>query len=208
MAKQTNNTASAVVPFLFEGDGLVRVVIHDGKPWFVAADVCRAIGIKQATRAVESLDDDEKWVTSTHPFFAEKALWLICEGGLYTLILRSRAATTPGTVQHRFRKWVTAEVLPSIRKTGGYRSPPRQGLSAEERAARWDHKIALDAQRMQVNRMHAATRALDAVRRASGARAAALAAPQIYAALGIYIDPDASDTLAQGELPLDETTVH
>ena len=78
----------------------------------MATDVCRAIGIKQATRAVESLDDDEKGMSSTHTPGGFRSLLIVSEGGLYTLILRSRAATTPGTVQHRFRKWVTSEVLP------------------------------------------------------------------------------------------------
>jgi len=185
--------------------GLVRTVQRDDEPWFAATDVCRALGIKQATRAVEALDNDEKGVSSVWTPGGVQELWTISESGLYILILRSRAATTPGTVQHRFRKWITAEVLPALRKTGGYRAPPRQqGLSEEERAER----SALAARRMRVNEVHAATRSLEALRRASGSRAAALAAPQIYAALGVNIDPDASDTLAQGELPLDNDTVH
>jgi prophage antirepressor-like protein len=53
---------------------------------------------------------------------------IVSESGLYTLILRSRTATTPGTVQHRFRRWVTSEVLPAIRKTGTY-------VGAESRVA-------------------------------------------------------------------------
>ena len=49
--------------------------------------------------------------------------WVVSESGLYTIILRSRAATTPGTLPHRFRRWITGEVLPSIRRTGSYSRP-------------------------------------------------------------------------------------
>ena len=56
----------SVIPFLFEGEVTVRVIDRAGAPWFVAADVCRAVGIKQAGRAVSALDDDEKGVISIH----------------------------------------------------------------------------------------------------------------------------------------------
>ena len=107
-------------PFLFEEEHLIRVVDRDGDPWFIAKDVCAVLGVKNASQALENLDHDEKGVCSTYtPGGAQEAL-MVSEGGLYTLILRSRLATTPGTIQHRFRKWVTGEVLPSIRKTGTY----------------------------------------------------------------------------------------
>jgi prophage antirepressor-like protein len=112
-----------IVPFLFEGECLVRVVERDSDPWFVAADVCRAIGISNVSDAAERLDEDEKGIASTDTLRGQQEMLIISEGGLYTLILRSRQATTPGTVQHRFRKWVTGEVLPAIRKTGKYEAP-------------------------------------------------------------------------------------
>lgn len=199
MANQTDNTSSSVVPFLFDGDGLVRVVKCDGASWFVAADLARVLGFRDASNAVRNLDDDEKGTLNQSTPGGVQEHLIVSESGLYALILRSRKPAA-----RRFRKWVTGEVLPAIRKTGGYRSPGRQGLSPEERAER----SALASRRMRVNEVHAATRSLEALRRASGSRAAALAAPQIYAALGVNIDPDASDTLAQGELPLDNNTVH
>jgi prophage antirepressor-like protein len=109
-----------LVPFLFEGEGLVRVVIRDGQPWFVAADVCKVLGIKNSRDAIEKLDHDEKGVASTDTLGGQQEVQIVSEGGLYTLVLRSRDATKPGTVPHRFRKWVTAEVLPAIRQTGSY----------------------------------------------------------------------------------------
>lgn len=94
----------------------VRVVIRDGEPWFVAADVCAALGIRNSRDAVEPLDDDEKGVGSTDTLGGKQRLSLVSEGGLYTIILRCRAATTRGTIAHRFRRWVTGELLPAIRK--------------------------------------------------------------------------------------------
>jgi len=113
---------NTVTPFLFEEEHLIRAVDRGGDPWFIAKDVCAVLGIKNYRDAVEKLDADEKGVASTDTLGGVQDQIIISEGGLYTLILRSRLATTPGTVQHRFRKWLTGEVLPSIRKTGSYSS--------------------------------------------------------------------------------------
>lgn len=115
-----NPNARSLTPFLFEGECLVRVITVADAPWFVATDVCKALGLANTSKAVEALDDDEKGLTSSYTPGGSQELLTISESGLYTLILRSRQATTPGSVQHRFRKWVTAEVLPAIRKTGRY----------------------------------------------------------------------------------------
>lgn len=112
-----------IVPFLFEGEAMVRVVERDGSPWFVAADVCRALGLGNATMAVKPLDEDEKGLSSTETPSGVQEMIVVSESGLYTLILRSRDATKPGTVAHRFRKWVTGEVLPALRQAGRYEAP-------------------------------------------------------------------------------------
>ncbi|ORT72057.1 BRO-N domain-containing protein [Citrobacter werkmanii] len=106
--------------FNFESDCQVRAIIIDGAPWFVAMDVCRAIGIANHRDAVRKLDSDEKGVGSTDTLGGEQEATIISESGLYTLILRCRDAVTPGTIPYRFRKWVTSEVLPQIRRTGSY----------------------------------------------------------------------------------------
>lgn len=111
-------TDRKVTPFLFEGEVTVRVIDRAGAPWFVAADVCREVGIKQAGRAVSALDDDEKGMISIHTLGGEQTVLAVTEGGLYTLLIRSRQATTPGSLAHRFRRWVTGEVLPAMRHTG------------------------------------------------------------------------------------------
>lgn len=110
-----------VIPFDFDG-AAVRAVIRDGDPWFVAADVCRALGVQNVTQVVDRLDEDERAMFFIAPTAPQA--WIISEGGLYTLVLRSHGATTPGSVAHRFRKWVTAEVLPALRRTGRYEAAP------------------------------------------------------------------------------------
>ena len=76
-------------------------------------------------------NDDEKGVGSTDTLGGEQESVIISESGLYTLILRCRDAVTPGTIPYRFRKWVTSEVLPQIRKTGRY---VREELSPADKA--------------------------------------------------------------------------
>ncbi|WP_417794723.1 Bro-N domain-containing protein [Terasakiella pusilla] len=109
-------STAQVIPFDFEKHP-VRVVIIDNDPWFVASDACAALGIANTTQAVQALDDDER---SMFKIGRQGEANIINESGLYTLILRTRNATKQGTPQHRFRKWVTSEVLPSIRKNGAY----------------------------------------------------------------------------------------
>ena len=93
----------------------VRVIRKDGDPWFVASDVCAALTIADASMAVARLDDDEKGTSSVGTLGGEQAMMIISESGLYSLILTSRKSAAK-----RFKKWVTSEVLPSIRKTGSY----------------------------------------------------------------------------------------
>lgn len=123
------NTKPSV--FSFESNSNIRAVNIDGNPWFVSSDVCKAIGIKHTASAMRALDDDEKGVHSMHTPGGQQDFTIISESGLYTLILRCRDAVTPGTIPYRFRKWVTSEVLPQIRKTGRY---VREELSPTDKA--------------------------------------------------------------------------
>lgn len=108
----------------------IRVIAVNNEPWFVAKDVCNAIGLSNSRMALLALDEDEKGVSSTYTLGGEQDLAIVSESGMYTLILRCRDAVKKGSVPHRFRKWVTAEVLPQIRKTGRYqvseRSQPKE----------------------------------------------------------------------------------
>lgn len=120
MNNSTTTHEGQVIPFRFESHP-IRVTVIDGDPWFVANDVCRALGLSNSRKALAALDPDEKGVTSSYTLGGQQEMATISESGLYILILRSRNATKLGTPQHRFRKWVTAEVLPAIRKHGHYR---------------------------------------------------------------------------------------
>ncbi|MDP0162952.1 Bro-N domain-containing protein [Glaesserella parasuis] len=98
----------------------IRVIAVNNEPWFVAKDVCEAVNISNYRDAIERLDEDEKGVALTDTLGGQQEMNIISESGMYTLILRCRDAVKKGSVPHRFRKWVTAEVLPQIRKTGQY----------------------------------------------------------------------------------------
>ena len=97
----------------------MRTVLKDGEPWFVAADVCRALEIGDTHKAVERLDDDEKGRSLIPTLGGEQELLIVNEPGLYTLVLGSRKPEA-----RAFKRWITHEVIPSIRKHGGYLTPP------------------------------------------------------------------------------------
>jgi prophage antirepressor-like protein len=135
---------SHLIPFLFENDTTVRITDRSGNPWFIAADVCRPIGIKNHRDAVEKLDEDEKGVAISDTLGGPQELLIVSESGLYSLVLRSHAAITPGTKAHRFRKWVTAELIPSIRKTGQYAIEANHPQSLPgEKALTWPEKCRI-----------------------------------------------------------------
>lgn len=109
----------------------VRVVDVEGEPWFVAADVCRVLDLGNPTEAVRALEDDEK-ITLSNSEGNPRAgiphsLNVISESGLYSLVFRSRKEEAKS-----FRRWVTKEVLPAIRKTGRYAMPMAKTPETEE----------------------------------------------------------------------------
>ncbi|MBR1806192.1 MAG: phage antirepressor [Selenomonadaceae bacterium] len=105
---------------IFNNDefGQVRIVEIDGEPWFVAADVCRVLEIGNPSQALTRLDDDEKGIISINTRGGEQPMCVVNESGLYALVLKSRKPDAK-----RFRKWLTSEVVPSIRKNGIYLNP-------------------------------------------------------------------------------------
>ncbi|OVZ98992.1 hypothetical protein CBW53_03025 [Yersinia frederiksenii] len=114
-----------ITPFAFENHK-IRSTLINGSPWFVAQDICNVLSIVNSRDALLKLDNDEKnTVGLTDGNKGNPKKQVVNESGLYTIILRCREATTPGTLPHRFRKWVTNEVLPQIRKTGQYKSTPQ-----------------------------------------------------------------------------------
>jgi prophage antirepressor-like protein len=101
--------------FRFKESQEVRTLERDGALWFVAKDVCDAVGHSNSRIAIEMLDDDEKGVSKVYTLGGEQEMNIINESGLYNLIFRSNKPEA-----RAFRKWVTSEVLPAIRKQGFY----------------------------------------------------------------------------------------
>ena len=112
-----------LAPFDFEGRQVRIVTDAQGEPWFVAADVLTTISLDR--KALERLDDDEKGVNSIHTPGGVQEMTTVNEPGLYALVLGSRKAEAK-----RFKRWVTHEVLPAIRKTGSYAVPAIAALPA------------------------------------------------------------------------------
>ncbi len=125
--------ASAPPPVLFDfhGHSLRSFTREDGSFWFVAKDVCTALGHTNSRMALGRLDDDEKGVSNVYTPGGVQQGAIISESGLFSLILTS---TVPGA--KAFKKWVTSEVLPSLRRHGvyvvGQETKLPEGMSLEE----------------------------------------------------------------------------
>ena len=136
--------------------GSIRAISRDGEPWFVAKDVCTALGVANSRDALARLDDDEKGVGLTDTLGGAQEMTIINEPGLYTLVLSSRKPEA-----RAFKRWITHEVIPAIRRTGGYMAA-RDGETPEETMARavliaQDAIIRKDA---DISRLRAKTAAL------------------------------------------------
>lgn len=101
----------------------IRTIIKDSEPWFVAKDVCNILGLDNVTMALKKLDEDEKGVNIIETLGGKQEVNTVNESGLYNLIFRSNKEEAK-----QFKRWVTHEVLPSIRKTGSYSLPIEQSL--------------------------------------------------------------------------------
>ena len=112
----SNGISTDVQPYDFHGNP-VRVIMIGGEPWFVAADVCAVLGIDNARQAMARLDDDEYQQVASTVISNDggPARHVVSESGLYSLVLGSRKPDA-----RRFKRWVTSEVLPQIRRTGAY----------------------------------------------------------------------------------------
>jgi prophage antirepressor-like protein len=108
--------AHDVIPLVFpETNKRVRVLMVDGAPWWVARDVCQVLEMERPDAALRGLDDDEKGAQTVSTPGGDQRMSVISESGLYSMILRSRKAEA-----RAFKRWITGEVLPEIRRTGGY----------------------------------------------------------------------------------------
>lgn len=98
--------------------GTIRTTTINGEPWFVAVDVCKALEIQNNRDAISRLDADEKGVASTDTLGGKQELTIVNEPGLYALVLGSRKPEAKA-----FKRWITHDVIPTIRKHGAYMTP-------------------------------------------------------------------------------------
>ena len=126
--------------------GQVQMKLIKGEPWFVAKDVCDVLELSDVNKSVTRLDDDEKLIRKIFVSGQNREMWTVNESGLYNLIFRS---TKPQAKV--FRKWVTTEVLPSIRKYGYYSTDARKMKRAIDRAERKEIKKLLESLRSSLS---------------------------------------------------------
>lgn len=99
--------------------GQIRTMVIDGEPWFVGKDVAEALGYERPTDTVRKrVDDEDRGISKMETLSGKQEMTIINESGIYTLVLGSKLESAK-----RFKRWVTSEVLPTIRKTGGYSKP-------------------------------------------------------------------------------------
>lgn len=134
--------------FNSEEFGDVRTVTINGDPWFVGKDVAAALGFTNPRDAISThVFDEDKGVESIDTLGGKQKMTVINESGLYALVFGSRLKSA-----QRFKHWVTSEVLPAIRKTGGYRTPAPQGKELLALAVLEAQKT-IEAQNAEIERM-------------------------------------------------------
>ena len=142
-----------------ETDQQIRTVLRAGDPWFIAADALTVLDLNRSSTAL--LDDDEKGVHSVDTPGGQQKVAVVSEAGLYSLILRSRKPEAKA-----FKRWITHEVLPAIRKTGSYTAIPRSFAEALELAAKQAREI--EAQTAELAAITPAAEAWDVLASAEG----------------------------------------
>ena len=138
--------------------GTIRAMSEGGEPWFVAKDVCGILGYANPSKAIaDHVENEDKLNNETLSSLGQRGGWLINESGLYSLIFGSKKPEAKA-----FKRWVTHEVLPAIRKTGGYMAA-RPDETPEEIMAR-ALRIADDTMRRQRERIEGLAAENDALR--------------------------------------------
>lgn len=125
--QKMNQTQTAVQIFEYQGNE-VRTIQHGDEVWWVLRDVCRVLSLSNPAKVAQRLDEDEKDITLSYTPGGYQEITIVNEPGLYSVILRSDKPEAK-----TFKRWVTHEVLPSIRKTGTY--SVGQELTDEEKMA-------------------------------------------------------------------------
>lgn len=178
--------AAAVQPFDYEGNE-IRVTLVEGEPWFAAVDICDVLEVGNSRQALARLDEDEKGVISNDTPGGRQQLAAVNEAGMYTLVLTSRKSEAKS-----FKRWVTHEVLPEIRRTGSYGQPA--GMSFEEMTS---HVIGELSRRIEEAQQIAAER-----------EAPARAWTDLSSAEGDFTITDAAKVLARGDVETGPRKLH
>ena len=161
--------------------GAIRTVELDGEPWLVGKDVAEALGYTNPRKAlIDHVDDEDKGVTKCYTPGGDQDMTIINESGLYSLVLSSKLPTA-----RKFRRWVTSEVLPSIRRTGGYNLPKDYPSALRALADTEEKRLALlaenEAQRQVIADFEPVRQYVDTILHSKGS----LATSQIAADYGI-----------------------
>ena len=137
--------------------GEIRTMEINGEPWFVGKDVATALGYTNASKALnDHVDSEDKLNNETLSSLGQRGGWLINESGMYSLILGSKLEGAK-----RFKRWVTSEVLPSIRKSGAYAT---DSAAAEYKA----RELRIKEMNAQARLLNAETRRLVALQKEKG----------------------------------------
>lgn len=140
-------------PALFQyNDHVVRTVTVDGDPWFVAADVCAVLDLADPSSAVRALDDDERGLHAVLTPGGDQRVVVVSEAGLYALTWRSRKPEAKS-----FKRWITHEVLPAIRRNGSYAVVPQTYAQALRAAADAVEARELAEQQLEITAPKAAS---------------------------------------------------
>ena len=153
LPERKNQMENKIEVFQNEQFGAVRITLIDGEPWFAASDVCKALEIKNAPQALSRLEEDERFTTiisNDSAASGKSKLSFVNEAGLYSLILSSRKPEAKA-----FKRWVTHEVIPAIRKTGGYLSEPLLQRIQNDPAVIFEFADALLAERRRATALEA-----------------------------------------------------
>lgn len=112
--------------------GQIRMTMVDDEPWFVGKDICEVFGDTNYRRSLSNIDDSDRGVSQIDTPGGKQKMTIVNESGLYSLLFQMQPQKAKGVSQndafinerkeklHKFKRWVTSEVLPTIRKTGGY----------------------------------------------------------------------------------------
>lgn len=139
---------SEVQPFTYPSTGQpLRALLVDGEPWFMAADAAGMLELGNLHSSLALLDDDERGLHTMETLGGPQSVVIVSEAGLYSLILRSRKPEA-----RAFKRWVTHDVLPQIRRTGSYKPAElsrlqilEMALEAEKRALAAEEQLAIAA---------------------------------------------------------------